>query len=50
MTSEPAQMPLMGHLVELRSRIIKSVVAVAVGTVVGFIFYRDILEVLAKPY
>jgi sec-independent protein translocase protein TatC len=40
----------MGHLVELRSRIIKSVVAVAVGTVVGFIFYRDILEVLAKPY
>lgn len=50
MTSEYARMPLMSHLVELRSRIIKSVVAVAVGTVVGFIFYRDILELLARPY
>jgi sec-independent protein translocase protein TatC len=40
----------MSHLVELRSRIIKSVVAVLVGSVVGFIFYRDILEILAKPY
>jgi sec-independent protein translocase protein TatC len=44
------RMSLMGHLVELRSRIIKSVVAVAIGSVVGFIFYRDILGVLAKPY
>lgn len=43
-------MSLMSHLVELRSRIIKSVVAVAIGTVVGFIFYRDILELLARPY
>lgn len=45
-----ARMPLMSHLVELRARIIKSVVAVAVGSVVGFIFYRDILEILARPY
>jgi sec-independent protein translocase protein TatC len=45
-----ARMPLMSHLVELRSRIIKSLVAVAVGSVVGFIFYRDILEILAQPY
>lgn len=43
-------MSLMSHLVELRSRIIKSVVAVAVGSVVGFIFHRDILEILARPY
>ena len=45
-----SRMSLMNHLVELRSRLIKSVVAVAVGSVVGFIFYRDILAVLAKPY
>ncbi len=45
-----ARMPLMSHLVELRSRIIKSVIAIAVGSVVGFIFYRDILEILARPY
>lgn len=43
-------MPLMSHLVELRSRIIKAMVAVAVGSVVGFIFYRDVLEILARPY
>ena len=48
--SETARMPLMSHLTELRSRIIKSVVAVLLGSVVGFIFYRDILEILAKPY
>lgn len=45
-----SRMSLMNHLIELRSRLIKSVVAVAVGSVVGFIFYRDILAVLAKPY
>lgn len=45
-----ARMSLMGHLVELRSRIIKSTVAVAVGSVIGFIFYRDVLSLLAKPY
>lgn len=50
MTTPAARMPLMSHLIELRSRVIKSVVAVAVGTVVGFIFYRDILELLARPY
>ena len=50
MTPDSARMPLMSHHVELRSRIIKSVVAVAVGTVVGFFFYRDVLELLAKPY
>ncbi len=45
-----ARMPLMSHLVELRSRIIKAIVAVAIGSVVGVIFYRRILEVLAEPY
>ena len=44
------RMPLMNHLVELRSRLIKSVVAVAVGSVIGFVFYRDVLEILAEPY
>jgi sec-independent protein translocase protein TatC len=45
-----ARMPLMSHLSELRSRIIKSMVALAVGTVIGFIFYLDILDILAEPY
>lgn len=45
-----ARMPLMGHLVELRSRLIKSIFALVVGSVVGFIFYRNTLELLARPY
>lgn len=45
-----AQMPLLSHLVELRSRVLKSVVAVLIGSVIGFIFYRDILALLARPY
>jgi len=43
-------MPVMAHLVELRSRVIKSAIALAVGTVVGFIFYRDVFDLLAEPY
>jgi sec-independent protein translocase protein TatC len=45
-----ARMPLMSHLAELRSRLIKSAVALAVGTVIGLFFYLDILDILADPY
>ena len=37
-------MSLIDHLTELRKRIIISVVAVAVGAVVAYIFYNRILE------
>jgi sec-independent protein translocase protein TatC len=40
----------MEHLTELRQRIIKSVVAVAVGGVVCFAFYNQIFDALVKPY
>lgn len=43
-------MPVMAHLVELRTRVIKSAIALALGTVVGFIFYRDVFDLLAEPY
>ena len=43
-------MPLMAHLVELRSRIVKAVAAVAVGTVIAFFFNEQILDILARPY
>jgi sec-independent protein translocase protein TatC len=45
-----SRMPVMAHLVELRTRVIKSAIALAVGTVVGFIFYRDVFDLLAEPY
>lgn len=43
-------MAMMDHLDELRSRIIKVAIAVALGTVVGFIFNEEILDFLIAPY
>jgi sec-independent protein translocase protein TatC len=45
-----ASMTFMDHLVELRSRLIKGAIAVAVTTVLAFFFYQDILTILADPY
>lgn len=44
------RMPLMEHLVELRSRLIKMVLAVGLGAVVGFIAYPWIFDLLIGPY
>ena len=43
-------MTLMEHLAELRSRLVKSVVAIAVGGVACWIFYPFILDFLLEPY
>lgn len=38
------------HLDELRSRLIKSLIAIGIGTIVAFIFNEQILEILIRPY
>jgi len=43
-------MTLMEHLGELRTRLVKALVAVGVTTVFSFFFYQAILDVLAQPY
>lgn len=43
-------MPLMDHLRELRSRLVKAVLAVLVGTIVALVFYDQILDWLSHPY
>ncbi len=43
-------MPFMDHLRELRDRLIKAAVAVAVMTVLSFFFYDRLLELLTAPY
>ena len=43
-------MSLMEHLTELRNRIIFSLIAVAVGTAVGFGLYDHIFSALSVPY
>ncbi len=45
----PGEMSLVGHLVELRNRLVKSVIAIALGSVVGFIFWEQIRNVLLDP-
>lgn len=43
------QMELIEHLTELRNRIIRVILYVCVGTVVGWIFYRWFFEILSAP-
>jgi sec-independent protein translocase protein TatC len=47
--AEGATMTLVEHLEELRGRLIRCLIAVAVGSVVGFIFWDKILSFLARP-
>ena len=43
-------MTLVEHLTELRTRLIISVVAVAIGVLAGFILYQQIFDILIQPY
>jgi len=47
---EATKAPLMEHLIELRSRLIKAVAAFAVAAIVCFFFARRIYNVLTWPY
>jgi sec-independent protein translocase protein TatC len=42
-------MTLVEHLGELRGRLVKSLIAVALGTAVGFWFWKDIRNILIAP-
>lgn len=44
------EMTLVEHLEELRSRLFKSVLAVAVGFAIGFAFHERVLNLLSAPY
>ena len=44
-----AEMTLVDHLAELRNRLVKVVIAVALGTAVGFWFWSDIRDILIAP-
>lgn len=44
------RMSLVSHLIELRSRLVKSVLAVIVGAVLAWIFYPQIFDLLINPY
>ncbi|WP_108661629.1 twin-arginine translocase subunit TatC [Acuticoccus kandeliae] len=47
---EASSAPLIDHLIELRSRLIKSIIAIAIAFVVCFYFASDIFNILVIPY
>jgi sec-independent protein translocase protein TatC len=47
---EASRAPLLDHLIELRSRLIRSVIAIFVAFLVCFFFAKDIYNLLVLPY
>ncbi len=47
---EASKAPLMDHIIELRSRLIRSLIALVVAFLIAFIFAGDIYNVLVWPY
>jgi len=47
--AEAGQMSLMEHLVELRKRLIRCAIAVALGACVGWVLYPHVLHILQHP-
>lgn len=48
-TGDEGRMSLMEHLVELRGRVIKCAIAVAIGTSLGWVLYPWVLDTLTHP-
>jgi sec-independent protein translocase protein TatC len=47
---EATKAPLMDHLIELRSRLIKAILAFVVAMIVCYFFAKDIFNILTWPY
>ena len=45
-----ARMPLMEHIRELRNRVVKVIIAVAIGAIIGWFFYAHIWHFIRAPY
>jgi len=49
MTAAEPKLTLLGHIYELRKRLIRSVIAVVIGVIISFIFWRWIFYILMLP-
>jgi sec-independent protein translocase protein TatC len=45
-----SRMPVLGHLRELRNRIVKAMLAIALGTVLGLVFFGPLWAVVTHPF
>jgi sec-independent protein translocase protein TatC len=43
------EMTLVEHLVELRGRLVKSLIAVGIGTAIGFLIWKQVRDILIAP-
>lgn len=48
--TEQAAMPLTEHLRELRSRLLKSGVAIVIGMAIGWVYYDQLFTLLSRPF
>ncbi len=49
MSSDEKKLSVLGHLGELRKRLIRSVIAVTATTILSFTFYKQIFDILIAP-
>ncbi len=49
MSSAKENLSVLGHLAELRTRLIRSLIAVAITSTLSFIFYEQIFGILISP-
>ncbi len=49
MSSDEKRLSIFGHLNELRRRLIGSVIAIAIGSGISFIFYEQVFNILISP-
>jgi len=47
--SDDKKLSILGHLAELRRRLLRSLIAVAITTILAFIFYNQVFQVLLWP-
>jgi sec-independent protein translocase protein TatC len=48
-TTQDGRMPLVEHLRELRSRVVRSAIFISLGACIGWFFYNEIITKLAEP-
>lgn len=49
MTNGEKRLSILGHLTELRKRLTRSVIAVVITTIIAFVFWRQIFDILVYP-